>query len=466
MEKGAAVHGVAGTLTRAAQVTETAQALYEEAERLPRLRDDVTKRLSSLRTRAQAVASRADNPEPALHRLRRPSSAACWTDIADAPQKVTQAVAVAEARIDEVGQAAGRQEWADAVSRLATARAALNQADEAMAAVHDRLRDLDARRRGPGSGGPQRTRFAVRDAQRLAVGDRAVAEGVSTRGGSTRWCSGSTSSATGWTRRIRTAAVPVGGQGDPRGGRERRPADPRRPRGRLTREPNPAAALPSAHERPLSVPRRSARGGREFRHTTTDKYGQKPRGFTTARVNSWRPRATDPARPQIGPAVLPETAFKVFDSAECRDHGPSRQGHLPLSRRAAKTRRRAERPRPRENPHPTPPFGPWCLAPRPRLPGDVPMPVLLIPMLAFVALAAAPCVAALRRTPKADTVQKIPLHTPDVNELRRMMHTAHDEERDLLHEQAVRWPQFARPRPSPSPTCTPPRAASAATASC
>lgn len=175
LEKGAAVHGVAGTLTRAAQVTEAARALYEEAERLPRLRDDVTKRLSSLRTRAQAVASRADNLEPALHRLRRDYSAACWTDIADAPQKVTQAVAVAEARVDEAGRAAGRQEWADAVSRLATARAALNQADEAMAAVHDRLRDLDAAAADPDAE-VQRTRFAVRDAQRLAVGDRAVAE--------------------------------------------------------------------------------------------------------------------------------------------------------------------------------------------------------------------------------------------------------------------------------------------------
>lgn len=67
------------------------------------------------------------------------------------------------------------------------------------------------------------------------------------------------------------------------------------------------------------------------------------------------------------------------------------------------------------------------------------MPVLLIPMLAFVAIAAAPCVAALRRTPKVDGAPKMPLHTPDVHELRRMMHTAYDEERDLLHEQAVRW---------------------------
>ncbi|MCF2528487.1 hypothetical protein [Yinghuangia soli] len=64
---------------------------------------------------------------------------------------------------------------------------------------------------------------------------------------------------------------------------------------------------------------------------------------------------------------------------------------------------------------------------------------MLIPMLAFVALAAAPCVAALRRTPKVAGTHKMPLHTSDLHDVRRMLHTAYEEERDLLHEQAVRW---------------------------
>jgi hypothetical protein len=67
------------------------------------------------------------------------------------------------------------------------------------------------------------------------------------------------------------------------------------------------------------------------------------------------------------------------------------------------------------------------------------MPVLLIPMLAFVAIAVAPCVAALRRTPKVAGSHEMPLHDPDLQDVRRMMHTAYDEERDFLHEQAVRW---------------------------
>lgn len=67
------------------------------------------------------------------------------------------------------------------------------------------------------------------------------------------------------------------------------------------------------------------------------------------------------------------------------------------------------------------------------------MPVMLIPMLAFVALAAAPCVAALRRTPKASGAQPMPMHSSDLHDVRRMLHTAYEEERDLLHEQAVRW---------------------------
>ncbi|HSA50533.1 MAG TPA: hypothetical protein VLH10_10535 [Yinghuangia sp.] len=175
LEKGAAVHGVAGTIALAVRVTETAQALYEEADRLPRLRDDVTRRLASLRTRAQAVSSRADNLEPALSRLRKGYSAACWTDLEGSGQTVARNVEVAEARLDEAAAAITAREWADAVSRLATARAALGNADDAMAAVHDRLRDLDEVARDPGAE-IERTRFALRDAQRLAVGGRAAAE--------------------------------------------------------------------------------------------------------------------------------------------------------------------------------------------------------------------------------------------------------------------------------------------------
>lgn len=67
------------------------------------------------------------------------------------------------------------------------------------------------------------------------------------------------------------------------------------------------------------------------------------------------------------------------------------------------------------------------------------MPVMLLPMLAFVALAAAPCVAALRRTPKAAGTHEMPLRGSDLHDVRRMLHSAYEEERDLLHEQAVRW---------------------------
>ncbi|MDI2129208.1 hypothetical protein [Yinghuangia seranimata] len=175
LDRGAATHGVAGTLALAARVEADAQALYDEAERLPRLRDDVTKRLSSLRTRAEAVTSRSGDVEPALSRLRRGYSAACWTDLEGVPQTVARSVEVAEARIAEAGESAKRQEWADAVSRLATARAALNNADEAMAAVRDRLHDLDEVARDP-QAEVERTRFALRDAQRLALAGRAVAE--------------------------------------------------------------------------------------------------------------------------------------------------------------------------------------------------------------------------------------------------------------------------------------------------
>jgi hypothetical protein len=67
------------------------------------------------------------------------------------------------------------------------------------------------------------------------------------------------------------------------------------------------------------------------------------------------------------------------------------------------------------------------------------MPVLLIPVIAFLALAAGLRGAALRRTPKAAPTEAMPLSNSDMLDVRRMLHTAYDEERTALHGQAVRW---------------------------
>ncbi|MYW02646.1 hypothetical protein [Streptomyces sp. SID3343] len=175
LDRGPAALGIPGTLDVAARIESAAAELRAEAERLPKQREEVTNRLSSLRTRTQALESRLATVEPALHRLRTGYAQSCWTDLEQVPAKVRQALGIAQARLEEAGGAAGRGEYADAVSRLATARATLKGADEAMASVHDRLTGLEEVARDP-EAELERTRFALRDAQRLALGGRANAE--------------------------------------------------------------------------------------------------------------------------------------------------------------------------------------------------------------------------------------------------------------------------------------------------
>lgn len=175
LDRGPAALGIPGTLEVAERIETTAGELRAEAERLPRQREEVTNRLSSLRTRTQALESRLATVDPALSRLRRDYAQSCWTDLEHVPAKVRQSLGIAHARLEEAGAAAGRGEYTDAASRLATARATLKNADEAMASVHDRLHALEDVAHDP-EAELERTRFALRDAQRLALGGRANAE--------------------------------------------------------------------------------------------------------------------------------------------------------------------------------------------------------------------------------------------------------------------------------------------------
>ncbi|MCP9960878.1 hypothetical protein LUX05_04860 [Streptomyces somaliensis] len=171
LNEGAGRHGVAGTLQRADRVLREAEAVRAEAERLPERAAETDRRLVSLRTRAQALANRAASVEPVLSELRRRFSAACWQDLQPVPARAAESVRRAEERLTEAGRARDEQRWADATALLGTVRALLNTADEAVSAAGERLRRLDAV-----SGDPrreiERTRFAIRDAQRLAMEGR------------------------------------------------------------------------------------------------------------------------------------------------------------------------------------------------------------------------------------------------------------------------------------------------------
>ncbi|MFG2632749.1 hypothetical protein ACGFX8_01930 [Streptomyces sp. NPDC048362] len=171
LNQGAGQHGVTTTLQRAERVQREAGAIRAEAERLPERAAEIDHRLVSLRTRAQALTTRAGQVEPVLSELRRRFTAACWQDLQQVPAQAAQNVRQAELKLTEAQAARDAQRWPDATSLLSTVRALLNGTDEAVSAAGDRLRRLNAVQKDPHAE-IERTRFAIRDAQRLAMTGR------------------------------------------------------------------------------------------------------------------------------------------------------------------------------------------------------------------------------------------------------------------------------------------------------
>ncbi|AJP01823.1 membrane protein [Streptomyces cyaneogriseus subsp. noncyanogenus] len=171
LNEGAGRHGVPQTLDRAERVTREAEAVRAEAERLPERAAEIGHRLVSLRTRAQALTTRAEQVEPVLSELRRRFTVACWQDLQHVPEQAADTVRQAERKLAEAQTARDEQRWPDATALLSTVRALLNATDDAVSAAGDRLRQLDAVQKDPQQE-IERTRFAIRDAQRLAMAGR------------------------------------------------------------------------------------------------------------------------------------------------------------------------------------------------------------------------------------------------------------------------------------------------------
>ncbi|MGW0862872.1 hypothetical protein [Streptomyces sp. NPDC002611] len=171
LNQGAGRHGVPETLERAERVTRQAEAIRVEAERLPDRAAEIDHRLVSLRTRAQALTTRSEQVDPILSELRRRFTAACWQDLQRVPDDAAEHVRQAETKLAEARSARAEQRWADATALLSTVRALLNSTDEAVSAAGDRLHRLNAVQKDPQQE-IERTRFAIRDAQRLAMAGR------------------------------------------------------------------------------------------------------------------------------------------------------------------------------------------------------------------------------------------------------------------------------------------------------
>ncbi|GAP46377.1 membrane protein [Streptomyces azureus] len=171
LNQGAGQHGVPQTLERAERVTRGAEAVRVEAERLPERAAEIDHRLVSLRTRAQALTTRSEQVDPILSELRRRFTVACWQDLQRVPDIAAENVRQAETKLAEAHAARSEQRWADATALLSTVRALLNTTDEAVSAAGDRLHRLNAVQKDPQQE-IDRTRFAIRDAQRLAMAGR------------------------------------------------------------------------------------------------------------------------------------------------------------------------------------------------------------------------------------------------------------------------------------------------------
>ncbi|MFF1406256.1 hypothetical protein [Streptomyces sp. NPDC058294] len=171
LNQGAGQHGVAPTLERAERVQREAGAIRAEAGRLPEKAAETDHRLVSLRTRAQALTTRAGQVQPVLSELRRRFAATCWQDLQHVPEQAAENVRQAELKLREAQEARDAQRWPDATSLLSTVRALLNTTDDAVSAAGDRLTRLNAVQKDPHQE-IERTRFALRDAQRLAMTGR------------------------------------------------------------------------------------------------------------------------------------------------------------------------------------------------------------------------------------------------------------------------------------------------------
>ncbi len=171
LNEGAGRHGVQDTLRRAEDVRRRADAVRDEAGQLPEQAREIDRRVGSLRTRIQALETRSATVEPALSELRRRYAVACWQDLQHVPAQIPEAVRTAQAKLAEAVRARDEQRWPDATAAIGTVRALLDTAEGSVAAVTDRLRQLTEVEHDP-QREIDRARFALRDAQRLAMSGR------------------------------------------------------------------------------------------------------------------------------------------------------------------------------------------------------------------------------------------------------------------------------------------------------
>lgn len=161
-------HGVAATIEHCARAIEAANDVVATAQHLARVAGDTRRRLSSTRTRLDAISGRIDQIEPMLSQLRREFSLACSADLDDVPAQATAAVGAAAGLLASARTKASGGRWETAAEDLQRCRDHISAAETGVNAATTRLRDLEEVAHDPARVA-SKTRFAVRDAQRLVV---------------------------------------------------------------------------------------------------------------------------------------------------------------------------------------------------------------------------------------------------------------------------------------------------------
>ncbi|MFC0039140.1 molecular chaperone DnaJ [Actinomadura rayongensis] len=160
--------GLDGALTAAEDVARRAAAVREAAEDLPKEAERTRNALASVRTRVEVVAGRSGPVRDAMRTLLREYAEGCWRDLKGAPEAIEAGVARARERLDEAAGQVAAARWRDAQRSLTAARTELNAADRRAGQVTGRVAELAAVAADP-EGAAETARFAVRDAQRLAM---------------------------------------------------------------------------------------------------------------------------------------------------------------------------------------------------------------------------------------------------------------------------------------------------------
>ncbi|TDC82969.1 molecular chaperone DnaJ [Actinomadura sp. 7K507] len=160
--------GLDGAMRKADEVHEIAERAREAAAELPQMAQKVRNSLASVRTRVDVVANRVGPVKEAMRVLLRGYSQACWQDLRGAPESIEAGANRARERLNEASAHTSRAEWKQAQQALTAARTELNAADRRAGQVTGRVEELKAVAADP-SAPAESVRFAVRDAQRLAM---------------------------------------------------------------------------------------------------------------------------------------------------------------------------------------------------------------------------------------------------------------------------------------------------------